>query len=1106
MKFSLSPRTALLRALKSAALPLFCGLSLAQTIPNPSFEADTFTSFPGYASGNGGAITGWTSTKLASVGLNPSAGTPFADNGAIPAGVNVAFLQSTAGGTDLGTTITGLTAGSTYRISFRANARGENSPNLKVSLDSVPALFSLDFAMPATSATVTSVNSLNPYHLVELTYAATDGDVVLGILNDAAGDNTLVLDDFKIELASNPLPPAITASRWTGDADSGVDSAFRYTFAKSFGGSPASSSVNGVLFTPAFGGNPGAANVFSTTDYPAAFGDQGRNISGASNTVAKSFVYGGPATSLTFNGLKASTTYVATLYGVGWETGDRSADFSTSAGGGPVNVNLDAFNATNGIGVRCRFTTDASGTAVTVNLPQAATAVGSWHLAAASCREALPGTTTNTWSVHPWTGDATSGINDGASYNYTHAYNFGSAAGPVVNGITFTGLGGANPSNAQLALANFSGVFVGDTNTLTAAGGGSAGLATDFIYNGFPGFIRLNGLTPGTEYHLSLFSVGWDDSGRNISFQSYSQTTGSDWDQDIYGNDAGVRFSYVYTAPASGSITVTTNPLTNGSFHLYGIANRKTTPETALGVLSHPQPVTVTVLGQAASFTASASGNPPLTYEWRKNGVAIPGESGTTTLSATLNIAAVAAGDAGEYSCAFTGSGQGTVVTNAAKLTIITDRVPGLFSTGVGRNCVVLADGQPDPHYVLAVNADGAPLASTMVHDGNVFPIVAGPWIANSATSKWISPRVDSGGAAGGDYTYRTTFDLTGFDLASVRITGTWATDNGGVDILVNGTSVGIANTSQFVALSAFQLTSANASFSAGVNTLEFRVNNADPVAGYTGLRVDGLQGFGKVLPATPPHIALAPANTSIAWQSTGCLTVGASGTATLAYQWKFNGTDIPGANADSLVILADDCAKVGNYSVTVSNGFGNVTSSSAAVTFTGAPPCPGNATMSLAPGTSGKLLLSAVAALGSGGAGPLDIPIVQSAPTTGGGTVTVQDGYMIYEPAPGFIGADAFSYILSDGTQFAAGSVAVVVANGIGQTVNIIGMVPAGAGKNVTAVGIPGRSYQWQSSENLTSWTNLGPPATCPASGVLNVNDPGPLPPARYYRMVQPQ
>src|SRR5436309_936839 len=108
----------------------------AQTIQNPSFEANTFTAFPGYVSGAGnGPITGWTGNNNDRVGLNPGGGTPFADNGTIPDGANVAFIQSgTAGGTTLSTTISDLTPGTVYKVTFRCNARNGQFPTLKAEI------------------------------------------------------------------------------------------------------------------------------------------------------------------------------------------------------------------------------------------------------------------------------------------------------------------------------------------------------------------------------------------------------------------------------------------------------------------------------------------------------------------------------------------------------------------------------------------------------------------------------------------------------------------------------------------------------------------------------------------------------------------------------------------------------------------------------------------------------------------------------------------------------------------------------------------------------------------------------------------------------------
>ena len=135
MKCPLSLRKTL--ALTSLTMLALAMSASAQTIPNPSFETDTFTVFPGYVSGNG-AITGWTANNNDRVGLNPAGGTPFADNGTIPDGVNVAFIQSdvgTVGGVTLSTTISDLTPGTVYKVTFRCNARNLQLATLKVEID-----------------------------------------------------------------------------------------------------------------------------------------------------------------------------------------------------------------------------------------------------------------------------------------------------------------------------------------------------------------------------------------------------------------------------------------------------------------------------------------------------------------------------------------------------------------------------------------------------------------------------------------------------------------------------------------------------------------------------------------------------------------------------------------------------------------------------------------------------------------------------------------------------------------------------------------------------------------------------------------------------------
>ena len=179
--------------------------------------------------------------------------------------------------------------------------------------------------------------------------------------------------------------------------------------------------------------------------------------------------------------------------------------------------------------------------------------------------------------------------------------------------------------------------------------------------------------------------------------------------------------------------------------------------------------------------------------------------------------------------------------------------VPGFFNTGVGTNGVLLEDGAVDPHYVLVTNAHNASSKDAIVEDTTVWPIVAGPWLLPNDRSKWIGPQRDPNGA-GGDYAYRATFDLTGFDPATVVLQGSWATDNVGMDILVNGAATGLQNSAQFSVLTPFVI---NTGFRPGINTIDFLVNNAGAEANPVGIRVQDLRAGGVRAIVQAPSITI---------------------------------------------------------------------------------------------------------------------------------------------------------------------------------------------------------------------------------------------------------
>jgi hypothetical protein len=90
--------------------------------------------------------------------------------------------------------------------------------------------------------------------------------------------------------------------------------------------------------------------------------------------------------------------------------------------------------------------------------------------------------------------------------------------------------------------------------------------------------------------------------------------------------------------------------------------------------------------------------------------------------------------------------------------------------------------------------------------------------------------------------------------------------------------------------------------------------------------------------PPAPPSITTQPANKSVVVGQTATFSVTATGTGTLAYQWKKGGTAIGGATSSSYTTPATTSGDSGTqFTVTVTNSVGNTTSNTATLTVTAA-------------------------------------------------------------------------------------------------------------------------------------------------------------------------
>jgi hypothetical protein len=171
------------------------------------------------------------------------------------------------------------------------------------------------------------------------------------------------------------------------------------------------------------------------------------------------------------------------------------------------------------------------------------------------------------------------------------------------------------------------------------------------------------------------------------------------------------------------------------------------------------------------------------------------------------------------------------------------------FNTGVNASGNPLAGGSADPHWsIIAGPGIPSPVPGVVLSNQQI-----GTY-AQSPNARWIWANASGVAGTNSPYTFRLTFDLTGFNPATAILSGAWGVDNDGA-ILLNGTTPlgtgaltldGGAVTDNFATFHSFQITGG---FIPGVNVLDVQATDLGVIG---GLNVNSL-----VLTATP---ALSPA------------------------------------------------------------------------------------------------------------------------------------------------------------------------------------------------------------------------------------------------------
>jgi len=190
--------------------------------------------------------------------------------------------------------------------------------------------------------------------------------------------------------------------------------------------------------------------------------------------------------------------------------------------------------------------------------------------------------------------------------------------------------------------------------------------------------------------------------GANVSFNVTATGT------------APLSYSWKFNAVAITGATTSSLQLTNvqtanaGTYSVTvtnsaGTANASATltvnsAATAPSISAQPQSLTVSN-GASASFSVTAGGTAPLSYQWLKGAAALP-----TATNSTYSIAAVTTNDAAGYSVVITNS-AGSITSSVATLTvllppsILTPPQSLTVSNGVNATFTVVAGGSPPLTY-----------------------------------------------------------------------------------------------------------------------------------------------------------------------------------------------------------------------------------------------------------------------------------------------------------------------------------------------------------------------------------------------------------------------
>jgi len=344
-------------------------------------------------------------------------------------------------------------------------------------------------------------------------------------------------------------------------------------------------------------------------------------------------------------------------------------------------------------------------------------------------------------------------------------------------------------------------------------------------------------------------------------------------------------------------------------------------------ITTQPQSQSV-AQGASTSFTVVAQGSGSLTYQWKKDGTNLPGETNTT-----LSLSNIRPSDAGAYTVVVTNSVNSVTSVNAVLTVVIPPSIT------VQPQDVTKSAGETAPFNFSVTGT--SPLSYQWQNSGgDISGATSATYVTNVLTGDDDGEtfRVIVSNSAGKDTSNYAT--LTVKVPPSIISQPLNATVIIGSTKIISVTAIGSAPLAYQWKKNAVDLTGETSASIILTNIQLAASGYYSVVISNTAASIESDSAFLTVLPViVSPVIIIQPKNVSVNSGSSATFSVSAIGTGPLSYQWQDLGGNIPGATSATYVtavLTGGDDGK--SFRVLVSNLAGTDTSNYAAVSINVAP------------------------------------------------------------------------------------------------------------------------------------------------------------------------